>query len=320
MDFTDKFDHAQSPHFLEDCPKWKMLNTNLTLQGHSIAGERTGFMIPELCMFLDGGMNSYRKINSMLLTHGHSDHSHNISCVATDMGEDISNNTFKRPTVYAPIEIEEPIKISARAGKSLNDGTILDPEDKSDIITVVPVVVGQTFRLFGRNENTILNIDILKCIHTVPTLGYLISSISKKLRKDLIGASKEDIKQRRLNGEQITEEHIIPLFAFMGDTNEQVFEHNPILFQGVPIIIIECTGVDKKTQPPDVISSRKHCHWEHLKPIVTLHPEITFVLIHFSRCLKESTIYSIIRESNLPNVVLWFDSGPVHMAQIINNK
>ena len=203
-------------------------------------------MIPELRMFLDGGMNSYRKVNTLLLTHGHSDHSHNITCVATGMGEDFSSITFERPTVYAPVEIEEPIKILTRANKSLDNSIIFDSLDKSDLITIIPVVAGQSFNLFGRNKNTLLKIDILTCIHTVPTVGYLVSSISKKLRKDLIGASKEEIKQRRLNKEEITEEHTIPLFAFMGDTNEQVFDYNPILFQGVPIIIIECTGVIKK--------------------------------------------------------------------------
>lgn len=309
MDFTDRFDTVLSPHFLEDCPKWKMLNTHLTLQGHSVAGERTGFMIPELKMFLDGGMNSYRNANTILITHGHSDHCHNLPCVATGMGLNTVDTAIKRPTVYVPTEIKEPVDIVMQAKRALDNSIILDMNDRRDLITLEPVTPGQTFRISN------LQVDVLKCIHKVPTVGYLVSNISKKLHKDLLGASQDEIKQRKLNGEEITEERLLPLFAFLGDTTDQVFEENPILFQGVPIIIIECTGVDQKTQPIDTIISWGHCHWERLKPIIALHKEITFVLIHFSRSLKEAAIYNIIKESNLPNIVLWFDSGPVHFIK-----
>ena len=47
-----------SPHYLEECTKWQIPHSTWTIQGHTIAGERTGFMIPELRLFLDGGMSS----------------------------------------------------------------------------------------------------------------------------------------------------------------------------------------------------------------------------------------------------------------------
>ena len=36
--------------------------------------------------------------------------------------------------------------------------------------------------------------------------------------------------------------------------------------------------------------SRGHMHWDELEPIVKEHPEITFILIHFSRSYKEEEI------------------------------
>src|SRR3989338_4011730 len=94
-----RLDTVKSPHFLEDCPSWVLPTGQkqvLTLQGHSVAGERTGFVVPELRLFLDGGMNSYKNCCAILVTHSHSDHSHNLPCVAMGQGGD----TCKRPHVY----------------------------------------------------------------------------------------------------------------------------------------------------------------------------------------------------------------------------
>lgn len=54
---------------------WSIPGTNFTLKGHSRAAEKTGFIIPEIGLFLDAGQQTYFEPKVILITHSHSDHS-----------------------------------------------------------------------------------------------------------------------------------------------------------------------------------------------------------------------------------------------------
>jgi hypothetical protein len=76
----------------------------------------------------------------------------------------------------------------------------------------------------------------------------------------------------------------IPLFAFLCDTDHNVFNEN-IPYNGkwvieYPILIIECTFFDKS----DIKKAKKdkHMHWINLEPFVKKHSNIKFKLIHLS--------------------------------------
>lgn len=58
---------------------------------------------------------------------------------------------------------------------------------------------------------------------------------------------------------------------------------------------------------PDEIKhakSKKHMHWNNLKPYIVAHPDITFVLGHFSTRYKPSEIRTFFDSQNLPNISL----------------
>ena len=61
--------------------RWRIPRTEWTLQGHSKAMERTGFVIPEIGVVLDAGVDlpiqsslAGRGPHAILVTHGHIDH------------------------------------------------------------------------------------------------------------------------------------------------------------------------------------------------------------------------------------------------------
>jgi hypothetical protein len=47
---------------------WRHLHWAGSVQGHSRAGERTGFWIPELHIVLDGGMTTNKRVVAVLVS------------------------------------------------------------------------------------------------------------------------------------------------------------------------------------------------------------------------------------------------------------
>lgn len=90
---------------------------------------------------------------------------------------------------------------------------------------------------------------------------------------------------------------MVPLFAFLGDTVPQVFDLNPELFT-FPYVITECSFLNG-----DQTDSKGHTHWSGLKPLVEVHPECTFILIHWSLSHKSQEIREFFDKLGLPNVI-----------------
>ncbi len=305
-----RLDKAKQPHFLEDCPSWPILGSpGWTLQGHSVAGERTGFHIPELRLFLDGGMNSFKAVKAVLLTHSHSDHSHNLPCVAMGQGGNVS----QRPIVYCPCPMVHPLHLLARASQALNDcRAVADREE----MNIRGVSLGETFTvLCGRNANVKIVVDVVECVHTVPSIGYILSAEATKLLPELEGIPPHEIKRRAKANEPTTMKVKKQVLAFLGDTTIDVFERNPTLLT-VPVIVIECTAVDDST-PAEKMRERGHIHWADLFPVIERSPHTFFVLIHFSQSLTEKEIVERVLSRRLRNILLWLDSGVVDIAALL---
>ena len=82
------------------------------------------------------------------------------------------------------------------------------------------------------------------------------------------------------------------------------------------VVIVECSfmaaaGMSQEEAEEQAIK-RGHVAWSQLRPIVLGHPEIIFVLAHFSNRYKDAEIGEHFRQEGFPaNVVLWLDSGLV---------
>ena len=184
-------------------------------------------------------------------------------------------------------------------------------------MNVMGVAPGEHMQLAcGKKGSSQVRVDVLECCHTVPCVGYLLSSITRKLLPHLEGLPKEDIGQRKRQGEEVTCEVVTPVLAFLGDTTTSVFdeERNPLL-QTAPVVMVECTGFGNGTE--EKMLSRGHSHWTTLRPVIASRPGTTFVLIHLSRSVKEADAVDVLLHSGLRNVVLWLDSGVVEIASIL---
>mmetsp|Transcript_12044 Transcript_12044/g.30130 ORF Transcript_12044/g.30130 Transcript_12044/m.30130 type:complete len:361 (+) Transcript_12044:46-1128(+) len=310
-----------APHSLEECATLSVPNvggsgSGWTIQGHSIAGERTGFVIQELKLFLDGGMSAYRQPSNILVTHSHIDHTKGLIDTAMG-GMDVRHGPAELldaslPPVYIVQEAVEPVQLMARAVSALNTCRALKDRQA---MNVLGVSCGDEMVLpCGKKGGTKVHVRVVKCVHTVPCVGYVLSTVSRKLLPELEGAGSEEIARRKKEGQEVTTEVRKPIMAFLGDTTPAVFEENEGL-EKVPTVFVECTGYLPGTE--EKMASRGHTHWSVLRPVVERNRDTTFVLMHISQGVKEGDAVNALVASGLPNVILWLDSGVVEIRQLL---
>ena len=256
------------PHLIEDCPSWKVPGTDWEIQGCSRSADRTGFAIFSLKLMFDAGVPTKKNVSAVLLTHSHSDHSFQIPCIA--MGH-------RNPCpVYCPAAMAEPLRLMCRASQSLNDCTALLADEKVLARGVAP---GDTFQHCVKKNK--VSVRVVPCCHTVPSVGYELSTEKKRLKPEYQGLAGQELAALKRGGVDITETVKDKKLTFLGDTTVEVFSDESIL-KDLPVLFVECTFVGDEVSPEEA-KQRGHVHWRDLRPVVESHPKTTFVLIHFSK-------------------------------------
>lgn len=154
------------------------------------------------------------------------------------------------------------------------------------------------------NKN-LLDVEIIKCYHRIPTISYGFGLKKKKLNPKYIGLKGKEIVELK-KGVDISIEVVKKIFCFICDTSIKVFDENPFIFN-YSTIFIECTFI--KEGEEELATKKNHIHWNQLKPYVLSHPDITFMLFHFSLKYKDEEIKEIMEvkfeKEGINNVELW---------------
>lgn len=257
---------------------WKIPGTIYTICGYSRAAYRTGFYIKELDLMLDAGPQNFNKPKHIMITHMHDDHVAELPLTLIPGSPDAI-----LPTIYTPIGIEEQLAQITRGMTYTFQG--LEP--------------GQHRVNFNNNP---LEVHVIDCDHSVDTISFGFSLIKNKLKPEYQGLGRK-IKELRDSGVEVTTEVLVKQFAFICDTSIHVFDMHPEILE-YPIIFIECTFL----MPEDIDNAEKtkHIHWLQLEPYVRAHPDVTFMLFHFSlRLGSDETIREFFRGLNIHNVLCW---------------
>ncbi|WP_432968495.1 MBL fold metallo-hydrolase [Dactylosporangium sp. CA-233914] len=275
---------------------WRMPGSGLTLTGYSRSNDKTFFHLPELRCSLDAGLCEGRRVDTVLLTHTHLDHAKDLDFLAGNpTGTDI----------YLPAEAVAHAEAYLRASAELNHGAAFDPARVAGH-RLHGVRDGDEFT-FGRRAH---HVRVVGCDHKVPCVGYAFAERGRRLRPEFaelrqaMAAAEFGrlLTRERAAGVEVDTEIRRPLFAFLGDTRETVFERNPWLFD-YPVVITECTFLD------DAQAERAervgHTVWSRLRPIVEAHPETLFVLTHFSLRHRDRDVLAFFERQPAGNVVVW---------------
>ncbi len=276
----------------------------LTLMGWSVAALRTNFYIKELGLMLDAGLSGPTfTINHMLITHCHSDHVANLP---------YHLYSYKPPDkikIYVPKGIESHIKDYIESAYLLSSHTF--PEELNikreelyvyNFFELISVEPGNDLRIKIKNDN--YGLEIFKCYHPVPCVGYGVYTIRKKLKEEYTKLSGKEIGELRKKGVEINYDYIKKLFVYLGDTGKEIFEKEEWeKIVEYPAIIIECSFIleDEKEQA----IKTQHIHWDDLAPIVDKYNKNTFILIHFSQRYDNSEIRKFFEEKKRSNVIPW---------------
>lgn len=235
---------------------YKYLENNLTFTGYSRSAERTGFFIKELNYVLDAGEDlKENKPKMVFITHSHLDHCFYITKYIIENQNDIKIYVPKESYDYFQNYIFKSLEIMK---EKVNNFELKGVKEK-DII---------------KDEE--YEIEIISCIHSVPTIGYLFQK--KKER----------------------------IFCYLGDTSIEIFEKKKEIFN-YPLIICECTFLDEEHEKNSI--DNEHIHFKQLLKYILKYPKIQFLLIHFSLRYKIQYIQDFfdkeIEKYNIKNIFIF---------------
>ena len=273
------------------------LNNGLTLKGHSRSGERTCFFIPELSTYLDAGLQGTSPPHFILLTHGHCDHSHALPMMNINNNNSTILYVLNKTAKYTDDYITSLHQLN-KGGQYYGQSNL----------ETRPVEYNQQYPVTIKKRN--YQIETFKCYHSVPCVGYGITEIRQKLKEEYSELTGKEIGKLRREGIEINCNKQYPLIAYIGDTTIKVLEdiNNKNVFN-YPYIIIESTFI--LPDQIDLAIKNKHTHWQQLIPYVVNHPEITFILIHFSPRYRDQEIIDFFenekKKLNICNIKAWIN-------------
>jgi ribonuclease Z len=266
----------------------KLKVNNFTFQGYSRAGDATGFYVPELGICLDAGIVMDMKPSAMFVTHSHADHSFMVPYF-------YGRGRTQLP-VYTPMGSHEFYRVFLQSAQNLNDCD----EQAPTKFELRPVSSGDSFEYAAKKP---LIVEVVKCYHPVPCVGYLFYEKRSKLKEEYKGLPGKEIAELRKNNIEINDIVHVPLFAYIGDTTPKVFDDYYDKLKQFPLVITECTMIEGEQE-----DSKGHTYWSGLKQHVERMKDTTFMLIHFSSSLKKDVVAEFFTKENMPNVVVFLEN------------
>ena len=279
----------------------KIPNTDLTLRGFSIAALRTNFYIKELGVMLDGGLSSNFLPDHIFITHTHTDHIANLTFHLFDVKHNIGPEN--KVNIYVPQEMCSNIERMIQGVLQVNSSKVVD--SSKYCYKLHPVSPSTILELTIKNRK--FKIEIIKCYHGIPCVGFGFIEIKSKLKEQYRILTSKEISELKKQGIEITEQVELPSLCFLGDTSKEILNDKTI--EKYKTIMIECTFI--YDDHIDEADEKKHMHWSSLKPYVESHPNNTFILYHFSRRYKKTDISTFfdkyMTENKVTNIIPWIN-------------
>jgi ribonuclease Z len=318
------------PCRLEQCPSFTIQNpSGWTIQGHSRAGERTGFAIKDLGIVLDGGLASFKSPKALFITHSHCDHTLCIPQLVCGRSAAVKGQeSLRGRPLYCPIQIVPKIHLLNYTTAMLSwDDTNVDMSFDCETIEsaqgyqCVGVMAGQSHDIPGVPG---IRVEILRAFHSAGNcVGYGFSKICKKLKDEYahLKGTREggwQLAKLRQAGVDVTENTVQPEMAFYCDSSIDNLRSCDE-WKKYPVVVCECTGY-APYQESEKMYLIQHSHLDDLKPIMIDHPEKQWILIHASMSIPEIFLEeqeAKLREECGLNVSIWRSENPAFGVHII---
>ncbi len=212
---------------ITNLPVKTLKHNNWTIEGYSRAAVQTYWRVPELNLGFDLGAQpwSFMGTETWFVSHAHLDH---IAALPIYVARRRMMK-MEPPTIYLPESTIEPVKQILFQFTRLDRGRLP--------CTLKPAAPGDEIELSREHVVT-----VSATTHSVPSLGFVVWDRRQKLKPELVGLPGEKIRDLRLAGESVTDEHRMPLIAYLGDSSPQGLDDCPAMYEA-EVLIMEVTFV-----------------------------------------------------------------------------
>ncbi|MEX0727170.1 MAG: MBL fold metallo-hydrolase [Planctomycetaceae bacterium] len=210
---------------IENLPVKTLLHKGLTIEGYARAAVQSYFRIPELKLGFDLGGSPwlFMGTQTFFITHGHLDH---IAALPVYVARRRMMK-MEPPTIYMPAEIVDDVNRMLRSWQKLDRGRMR--------CELVGVKAGDEIELSREHRVTVFATK-----HTVPSVGFVVWDVRKKLKEEYRGLEGHEIRDLRLGGTDVTEEIRVPIVCYTGDTAPAGIDDYPPIYDA-QILITELT-------------------------------------------------------------------------------
>ncbi|KAF3331066.1 ribonuclease Z [Carex littledalei] len=222
----------------------------LSVEGFSIGGMETCIVLPTFNSVFDMGRCPSRAVHQdfLFITHAHLDHIGSLPMYLATRGL----YSLKPPTVFVPPCIKKDVERLLEVHRTMSNVELN--------VDLIALDVGETYEI--RND---LVARPFKTHHVIPSQGYVIYSLRKKLKKKYAHLSGSQIKKLKNSGVEITDMILVPEVAFTGDTTSDfILDPRNSDALRAKVLITEATFLDEEI---DVEHAKKHGHM-HISEIM----------------------------------------------------
>jgi ribonuclease Z len=276
---------------IQNLPVKTVQHKGLTIEGYSRAAVQTYWRIPELKVGFDFGAQpwSFMGTPTWFVSHAHMDH-----LVALPVY--VARRRMMKmdpPTIYLPECVVEPMQRILRLYTRLDRGRLP--------CELLPIVPGGEVELSRE-----LVVTVSATQHTVPSLGFVVWQRRRKLKPALQGLSNEAIRDRRLAGEEVTDEVRIPRLAYLGDSTPEGLDACPAMYEA-QVLIMEMTFVAPRHRK-ERIHKFGHMHLDDFLERRERFANELIIASHFSTRYHARQIHKYVEDA-LPDML----DGRLHL-------